>query len=328
VSAPRDLDVDVITVTANPAVDQTIWVPGFRSGEVNRVVREQVTAGGKGVNVAAFLAAFGVPVFATGFLGRPNAGLFKDFFEQKQIPYEFVAVNGTTRTGIKIVDEVASATTDINYSGFQVDEDDLRALEDVLAAVVVPGRWVVLAGSLPAGAPATTYRRLVALVRERNGHVAIDTSGPALREAVAAKPDLVKPNREELEELSGRPLPDRAALIDAADDLARAGVGTVIVSLGADGALFTRDGDAAFAAAPPVRVASTVGAGDAMVAGTIAGILRALGLADIAALATAFSAVAITQIGPHLDRSAIEETARAVSVEAVMQDLHARRTQP
>ena len=65
-SAPRDLDVDVITVTANPAVDQTIWVPGFRSGEVNRVVREQVTAGGKGVNVAAFLAAFGVPVFATG----------------------------------------------------------------------------------------------------------------------------------------------------------------------------------------------------------------------------------------------------------------------
>jgi 1-phosphofructokinase len=317
VSAPRDLAVDAITVTANPAVDQTIWVPGFRAGEVNRVVREQVTAGGKGVNVAAFLAAFGVPVFATGFLGRPNAGLFEAFFEQKQIPHKFVAVDGTTRTGIKIVDEIAGATTDINFSGFDVGEDDLRVLEDILADVVAPGRWVVLAGSLPAGAPVTTYRRLVTLVHERDGRVALDTSGPALREAVAAGPDLVKPNREELEELSGRTLPDREALTEAAADLARVGVGTVVVSLGADGALFARDGDAAFATPPPVRVASTVGAGDAMVAGTIASILRMLELAEMAALATAFSAVAITQIGPYLDSPAVEQTARAVSVEAL-----------
>ena len=316
-SARRELAVDAITVTANPAVDQTIWVPGFRAGEVNRVVREQVTAGGKGVNVAAFLAAFGVPVFATGFLGRPNAGLFEAFFEQKRIPHEFVAVNGSTRTGIKIVDEVASATTDINFSGFHVDDDDLRALEDVVAGVVAPGRWVVLAGSLPAGAPASTYRRLVTLVRERAGRVALDTSGPALREAVAAGPDLVKPNREELEELSGRPLPDRESLIQAAAELARGGVGTVVVSLGADGALFARDGDVAYATPPPVRVASTVGAGDAMVAGTIASILRMLELGDMAALATAFSAVAITQIGPYLDGPAVEQTARAVSVETM-----------
>ena len=316
-SARRDFAVDAITVTANPAVDQTIWVPGFRAGEVNRVAREQVTAGGKGVNVAAFLAAFGVPVFATGFLGRANAGLFEAFFEQKHIPHEFVAVDGTTRTGIKIVDEVASATTDINFSGFHVDEDDLRALEQTLAELVAPGRWVVLAGSLPAGAPATTYRRLITLVRERGGRVALDTSGPALREAVGAAPDLVKPNREELEELSGRQLPDREALTEAAADLASVGVGTVVVSLGADGALFARNGHAAFATPPPVRVASTVGAGDAMVAGTIASILRMLELAEMAALATAFSAVAITRIGPHLDGPAVEEAARTVSVEAL-----------
>jgi 1-phosphofructokinase len=316
-SAPRELAVDAITVTANPAVDQTIWVPGFRAGEVNRVAREQVTAGGKGVNVAAFLAAFGVPVFATGFLGRANAGLFEAFFEQKQIPYAFVPVDGTTRTGIKIVDQVANATTDINFSGFHVGEGDLRALEDTLAEVVAPGRWVVLAGSLPAGAPASTYRRLITLVRGRGGRVALDTSGPALREAVWARPDLVKPNREELEELSGRPLPDREALKKAAADLTRVGVGTVVVSLGADGALFARDGDAAFVTPPPVRVASTVGAGDAMLAGSIASILGMLDLAEMAALATAFSAVAITQVGPYLDGPAVKETARAVSVEAL-----------
>jgi 1-phosphofructokinase len=308
---------DVVTVTANPAVDQTIWVPGFRAGEVNRVVRELLTPGGKGVNVAAFLAEFGVPVLATGFLGRPNAGLFESFLDEEGIAHDFVAVPGTTRTGIKIVDEDAGATTDINFSGFEVSGEDLRALEDRVAGAAAPGRWVVLAGSLPAGAPAATYRRLAELVRERGGHVALDTSGPALREAIAAGPDLVKPNREELEELSGRRLGDRDALVDAAEELMRGGVATVVVSLGADGALFARDGDTAFATPPPVRVASTVGAGDAMVAGTIAGTLGALELPRVAALATAFSAVAITRIGPHLDVSAVQETAAAVRVDSL-----------
>ena len=176
----------------------------------------------------------------------------------------------------------------------------------------------MLAGSLPAGAPAATYRRLIELVREREGRVALDTSGPALREAIAARPDLVKPNREELEELSGRPLPDRDALIEAADRAGpRAASAPSSCRSAPTGALFARDGDAAFATPPPVRVASTVGAGDAMVAGTIAGTLRALELARLAALATAFSAVAITQIGPHLDARAVEATAPAVTVETL-----------
>jgi 1-phosphofructokinase len=311
--------MSVVTVTANPAVDHTIWVPGFRAGEVNRVAREQLNPGGKGVNVAAFLAEFGVRVHATGFLGRPNAYLFEAFLDDAGISHDFVCVPGTTRTGIKIADEQAGATTDINFPGFEVGPDDLAALERKVAQIA-EDRWVVLAGSLPAGAPKDTYRRLAERVHERGGKVALDTSGPALREALAAGPDLVKPNREELEELSGRTLNDRDALIRAAEELT--GVETVVVSLGADGALFVRDGEVAFATPPPVHVASTVGAGDAMVAGTIAGTLRGLELPRLAALATAFSADAISRIGPHLDASAVEETARAVNV----QSLDRRRT--
>jgi 1-phosphofructokinase len=311
--------MSVVTVTANPAIDHTIWVPGFRAGEVNRVAREQLNPGGKGVNVAAFLAEFGVSVHATGFLGRPNAGLFEAFLDGAGISHDFVCVAGTTRTGIKIADELAGATTDINFPGFEVGPDDLAALERKVAEAAAD-RWVVLAGSLPAGAPNDAYRRLAELVHERGGKVALDTSGPALREALAAAPDLVKPNREELEELSGRALGDRDALVKAAEELT--GVETVVVSLGADGALFARDGEVAFATPPPVRVASTVGAGDAMVAGTIAGTLRGLELPRLAALATAFSADAISRIGPHLDASAVEETARAVDV----QSLDRRRT--
>lgn len=304
-----------VTVTANPAVDQTIWVPGFRAGEVNRVVREELSPGGKGVNVAAFLSQYGIPVLATGFLGAPNAGLFEAFLDGHGIGHRFVRVGGTTRTGIKVVDDEAGSTTDINFPGFTVADDELPALEAALTELAAERSWVVLAGSLPQGAPPDTYARLVEVARGRGALVALDTSGPALAAAVEARPDLVKPNREELEELTGRRLGDRDALAEAARELAGGGIGTVVVSLGADGALFVRGAEAVFARPPAVRVASTVGAGDAMVAGTVAGTLRGLALAEVAALATAFSSVAIARVGPQLDAAAVERAAREVAVE-------------
>jgi len=307
--------VTAVTVTANPAADHTVWIPGFRAGEVNRVVRDELSPGGKGVNVAAFLAAAGLSVAATGFLGTENAGLFERFFDETGIAPCFVPVAGATRTGIKIVDAQAGATTDLNFPGFEVGEEQLRALETRVAELTAPGRWVVLAGSLPPGAPPATYRRLAEAVHGGGGLVAVDTSGPALEETLRAQPDLVKPNRAELEELAGGALPDRAALRGAAAALAGDGPSTIVVSDGAEGALFLRHGEAVFATPPPVQVASTVGAGDAMVAGTIVAILRGVALGELAALATAFSAVAISRVGPHLDVAAAEKAAAAVALE-------------
>ena len=309
--------IEVVTVTANPALDQTVWVPGFRAGEVNRAVRDETSPGGKGVNVAAFLAGFGVNVAATGFLGRANAGFFEEFLAGRGIAPCFIPVDGVTRTGIKIVDDDGGTTTDVNFPGFAVSGAELSALEEVVGRLAAPGRWLVLAGSLPREAPAATYRRLAEIVHAAGGWVAVDTSGPALAEALAAGPDLVKPNRVELEELGGRALPDLASLRAAAGDLAAGGVETVVVSLGSEGALFVRGGEAVFARPPAVRVASTVGAGDAMVAGTIVGLRRRLPLDGVAAVATACSAVAIARVGPHLDAGAVEATVDQVKVERV-----------
>ncbi len=305
---------DVVTVTANPAVDQTVWIPGFRAGEVNRVRRQEVSAGGKGVNVAVFLAAFGIETLATGFLGTANAGLFEDFLAERGIEERFVRVHGTTRTGVKIVDDEAGTTTDVNFPGFDVPGDRVADLETFVASVTRPDGWIVLAGSLPPGAPADLYARLSASAREAGMRVAVDTSGPPLAEAVRTTPDLLKPNREELEELTGRSLVDREALAGAARELVDAGVSTVVVSLGGEGALFVRAGEAVFATPPPVRVASTVGAGDAMVAGTIAGTLRDLPLAGVAALATATAATKIGRVGPYLDAAAAEAASKTVAV--------------
>ena len=305
---------DVVTVTANPAVDQTVWIPGFRTGEVNRVRRQEVTAGGKGVNVAAFLAAFGIEALVTGFLGTSNAGLFEDFLAGRGIEERFVRVHGTTRTGVKIVDDEAGTTTDINFPGFDVPGERVSDLETIVASVRRPGAWIVLSGSLPPGAPADLYARLSTRARETGMRVAVDTSGAPLSEAIRTIPDLLKPNREELEELMGRPLGDREALAGAARELVDAGVSTVVVSLGGEGALFVRAGEAVFAAPPPVWVASTVGAGDAMVAGVIAGTLRDLPLAEVAALATATAATKIGRVGPHLDAAAAEVASKTVAV--------------
>ena len=305
---------DVVTVTTNPAVDQTVWIPGFRAGEVNRVRRQEVSAGGKGVNVAAFLAAFGIETLATGFLGTSNAGLFEEFLAERGIEERFVRVHGTTRTGVKIVDDEAGTTTDINFPGFDVPGERVADLQTLLASMTRPDGWIVLSGSLPPGAPADFYARLSAAAREAGMRVAVDTSGPPLAEAVRTVPDLLKPNREELEELTGRPLGDRAALAGAARELVDAGISTVVVSLGGDGALFVRAGEAVFASPPAVSVASTVGAGDAMVAGTIVGTLRELPLAGVAALATATAATKIGRVGPHLDAGAAEAASKTVAV--------------
>ncbi|MDQ4070906.1 MAG: 1-phosphofructokinase family hexose kinase, partial [Actinomycetota bacterium] len=251
------MTTEVVTVTANPAVDQTVWVPGFRAGEVNRVRRQELSPGGKGVNVAAFLAAFGIETLATGFLGTSNAGLFEDFLDERGIAHRFVPVHGTTRTGVKIVDEDAGTTTDINFPGFEVGPERVTELETVVGSLGGSGRWVVLSGSLPPGAPVDLYARLGWSARVAGMRVAVDTSGPPLSEAVGSSLDLLKPNREELEELAGRQLGGRESIAGAARDLVDGGIATVVVSLGAEGALFVRADEALFAAAPRVPVAST-----------------------------------------------------------------------
>ncbi len=307
-------EVTVLTVTVNPAVDHTVWVPGFRAGAVNRVTREERTPGGKGVNVAAGLAVLDVPVTVTGFLGVENAGLFEAFFAATGITDRFRRVEGPTRTGIKVVDDQAGATTDINFPGFTLTDHDVGALEAAVAELTPPGGWVALTGSLPPSAPPDLYLRLVAAVHAAGGQAAVDTSGPPLAAALTGRPDLVKPNRAELEELSGRPLPELDDVQAAAEGLRQQGVGAVVVSLGSDGALFADERGTVVAVPPDVAVISTVGAGDAMVAGLLAARRRQLSPAETAALATACSVATLGVVGPRFDAADVAAAVPTVDV--------------
>lgn len=290
----------IATITLNPAVDQTIAISNFRAGEVNRVEWEQADPGGKGVNVASFLSDFGFAVTVSGFLGQENGALFQTFFSQKKICDRFISLPGKTRVNVKIIDAAQHQVTDINFPGQAPTERDVSDLYRAIAGLTQDCDWFVLSGSIPGGLSTDIYGNLVTQLKDQNKTVVLDASGEGLRQAIAAAPYAIKPNLDELQELVGHPLESEAAIVGAARELLARGIHTVVVSMGAKGAIFA-EADAIVVARPPqTGVVSTVGAGDAMVAGLITGKLRNLSLADCGRLATAFSLGALSQVGPRL----------------------------
>lgn len=313
----------VVTVTLNAAVDQTLDVPGFTAGAVNRAVAETRTAGGKGINVAAFLATSlagggAVPVTAAGFLGEENTAVFEALFRRRHIHDRCLRVPGASRVNVKVVDRQGGSVTDINLPGPEIRAEAWHGLLAALDGLAASNGTFVLAGSVPAGVPETAYAEMIPRLRKHGVFIAVDASGPPLRHAVAARPDMVKPNAHELSELLGRPLADRDEIVRAARELGGAGIGLVVVSLGAEGAVFVEGARALLAVPPRVPVASTVGAGDAMVAGVLAARLKGGDLEACARHGTAFAAGTLSRLGPELPPPArIAELMDAVRVEAL-----------
>lgn len=291
----------IVTVTLNPAIDQTLVLPGFTIGKVNRVSASRIDAGGKGVNVASYLADFGIQVIVTGFLGAGNSGIFDALFLHHGFDDRFVRLPGSTRIGIKIVDELTQQTTDINSPGLAPRPEEIETLLGQITRLVEPGRWFVLSGSAPAGTPDDIYARIIELIHAGGGQVMLDTSGPPLRKALAARPELLKPNVDELGELAGRKLDSLKAVREAAAALLEQGARVVVVSMGGEGALFMDREQALLARPPKVEVKSTVGAGDAMVSGIMYAMLRGPDLEEMARMGAASGAYAVARVGAGID---------------------------
>lgn len=297
--------MNILTVTFNPAIDQTVTLDRLTVGAVHRAHQVRQNAGGKGVNVASCLADWNAsdgatPVAAYGLLGSDNAASFDALFARKGIADRMIRIPGSTRVNLKLVDD--AGTTDINLDGIAIDRGRAEMVAATLESAAGSGDLVVLAGSLPPGCPPDIYATLTAALRAKGACVLLDTSGLPLTCALesAALPDVVKPNREELAGWLGRALPDTAALLDAAHELRRRGVALVVISAGEDGAIFV-SGDGAITARLTIGdIASTVGAGDAMVAGIAAALAEGASLERIARLSTAFAVAKLGMAGPNL----------------------------
>ncbi|MCF7201721.1 1-phosphofructokinase [Pseudomonas oligotrophica] len=308
----------VLTVTLNPALDLTVQLPALRLGEVNRSDNLQVHAAGKGLNVAQVLADLGHQLTVTGFLGEANAQPFEQLFSARGFADEFVRVAGETRSNIKLA-EADGRITDINGPGLEVGAAQREELLARLERLVPSHELVVVAGSLPRGVEVPWFVELLQRLARLGARVALDTSGAALREGLALSPWLIKPNEEELAQARDLDPADAQALADEARRL-NARIEHVVMSQGAAGVSWFSPAAAWHAQPPKVRVVSTVGAGDSLLAGMLHGLLAGWPAERTLAHATAIAAQAVGQIGFGItDRAQLAELEAAVRLQPLSQ---------
>ncbi|WP_192563489.1 1-phosphofructokinase [Pseudomonas gozinkensis] len=286
----------ILTLTLNPALDLTVQLPRLEAGQVNRSDEMHTHAAGKGVNVAQVLADLGHQLTVSGFLGEDNLQAFETLFAKRGFTDAFIRVPGETRSNIKVAEQ-DGRITDINGPGPVVGVVAQQALLDRLVQIAPGHDAVVVAGSLPRGVSAQWLRELVERLKALGLKVALDTSGDALRAALKAGPWLIKPNTEELADALGCEVVSHGSQAEAANRLHAQGIEHVVISHGAEGVNWFSVGSALQATPPKVSVASTVGAGDSLLAGMLHGLLSADTPEQTLRTATAIAAQAVTQIG-------------------------------
>ena len=270
----------ITTISLNPSIDRTVIVDNFTQGGLNRVVSTHSVAAGKGINVALAVSALGVDAECIGFMYREGSNLFEKRLMVNSTAYNFIWCEGSVRTNIKVFDRSKREITEINESGVQVSEDDLKRMSELVTLHAENTDYLVLAGSLPPGCPADYYRTLIQSVEGLGCRCILDADGDRMRYGLEAKPFMIKPNRYELEMITGQELKTLKDIRDAALKYIDMGVSVVAVSLGAEGAMITDGSDAFFAPRLNIEVKSTVGAGDSMVAGLACGFIGDNSLED------------------------------------------------
>ena len=266
----------VYTVTLNPALDYEVLVDGFRAGGLNRTSREHMHFGGKGVNVSTVLHSLGVDTTALGFVAGFTGKALEDGLKAGGIPTDFVRLEeGLTRVNVKIRSGGGGGETEINSQGPAIPAPALESLLQKLDRLK-EGDALVLAGSLPAGLPGNVYQTILNRVEGRGVLTVVDAAKDLLKGALPCRPFLIKPNSAELGELFGKgPLTEEAEILSCAKSLQEQGARNILVSLAGDGSLLLDEtGGARRLGVPPGTVRHTVGAGDSMVAGFLAGWLE------------------------------------------------------
>ncbi|PZG89467.1 1-phosphofructokinase [Streptomyces sp. NTH33] len=301
----------IVTVTPNPSLDRTYEVPSLERGGVVRATGERMDPGGKGVNVSRAVAAAGRRTVAVLPLGGAPGALVADLLHAQGIEVASVPLAGATRSNIALA-EADGVLTKINAPGPELSAEEQESLLETVRRQSRGADWIACCGSLPRGLAPSWYADLVARAHAAGVRIALDTSGPALLEALREGPDVVKPNAQELAEAVGRPLATVGDAVKAAEELRGLGARTVLASLGADGQLLVGGDGAWYGSARVGAVRSNVGAGDS----SLSGFLIAGGTGPEAlALAVAHGAAAVQLPGSVMPTPADLDPA-AVSVTA------------
>lgn len=280
----------ILTVTLNASIDKLYLLSSVRPETVMRVEKVYNSAGGKGMNVSRVAAKLGEDVVAMGFAGGWNGRYLESLVCQPEIQCAFTHVQAETRCCINCWNLSNSASTEYLEPGAPVTKEEVARFDRDFKERVRQADVVCISGSIPEGVPADEYAHLIRLCKEAGVPVMVDTSGERLAPAVAECPTFIKPNTDEIEQLLGYKPADREEIVSAAENLHRKGIGYVVVSMGADGALLVCD-DGVFWGRPPlIEPKNTVGCGDSMVAGFAVGFSQGKPICESFRMALAVSA--------------------------------------
>jgi 1-phosphofructokinase/tagatose 6-phosphate kinase len=308
----------ILTVTLNAAIDRTVAVPNFRLGRRHRAVESRTVAGGKGINVARALSLLGRPVIATGFVGGPTGTRVLEGLQDESVLADFTRIASETRINLAVIDPTSGEQTEINERGPAVSPEEVKALFDRIGYLASGAKICVLAGSVPPGAGDDLYARLVDDLSRRGVPVVLDAEGEAMLAGVRAGASMVTPNEAEAEELVGQEFADKGDLAQGLLELVR---------LGASEAAITRP-DGCVAAVgeggsrrllevhtEPLEPVSTVGSGDAFVAGYVAARYEGRSAEECLAYGVACGAESTQHFGAGtVDRNQVERLLGEVSV--------------
>jgi 1-phosphofructokinase family hexose kinase len=263
----------ILTVTLNAAIDRTVAVPNFRLGQRHRAVERRTVAGGKGVNVARALKLLGRPVIATGLTGGPTGTRIREQLTEESILNDFTRISDESRTNLAVIDPTSGEQTEINERGPNVSPEEIDHFVEKLLYLAQGAAFCVIAGSIPPGVDAGVYGRLVGALQDLGVHVLLDTDGEPMRAGLRAGAAVVAPNVGEAEEAVGHEFNEPEDLVLGLRSL---------IEMGAKEAIITREaGCVAIIGEPaerrrfeaeiePLEPVSTVGSGDAFLAGYVA----------------------------------------------------------
>lgn len=308
----------IYTVTLNPALDKTAYIPNFTVNTVNRMSKLRIDPGGKGINVSKVISKLGGKSIAIALLGGATGSYILSALKGQGIECKPFEIGSETRTNLKVVDPKLNTHTDINEPGPCVKEQSLNSVLKALTSHLKGNDIVVLSGSLPRDAPVNTYATWTRACKETGAKVFLDADGDKLAKGIEASPYLIKPNEIELGTILGQTLDTDSKVVEAARELVAKGVENVVVSMGANGAIFATKEHTFKAQALKVPVGSTVGAGDSVVAALAYAESNDLPVEDTIRLAMATGAANVMQSGTQAaERSAINKLIGHVNFSAI-----------
>lgn len=294
----------ILTLTLNPAIDLTLTTDRINYDDRSLILSEEEHAGGKGINAAQVIHAYGGEVHAIATVGGEMGKTFARLLQASGMPVTLIPVHGETRRNFAITDK-QGLTLKLDHEGQILSPEDLSLIEKAVCEKLPQAKWLMLTGSLPPGVPPDYYARLIHHARERGVPTLFDSSGEALRMGLAANPTLAKPNRPEAERLLNRTILSQSQAASAAEEIRRMGPERVILSLGSQGAMAASEEGLLHAVPPVVQAGCPLGAGDVLGATCVWALTRNHSFPEAFAWAVAAATVAAAK--PGLTFAPLEE---------------------